>query len=284
MKPLGAWLEQLIAESSGKQGRGILPVDGEQVAAPGAYGDDRLFAYLRREGEFDPQTSALQAAGQPVLIFNIPDNYDLGAEFYRWEVATAFACAVLRVNAFDQPDVQDSKDRTKAKINAYNTSKRLDEGKPLWDKKGVRAYSTMPLTTNNLKGDLLAFMASARIGDYVAINAYLPRNPEMVSMLESLQLIAREKTACATTVGFGPRFLHSTGQMHKGGPDTGLFLQITADPVTDLEIPGQGMQFSTLERAQALGDYEALAARGRRILRINLPSPDSVKLLVKALQ
>jgi transaldolase/glucose-6-phosphate isomerase len=282
--PFGTWLEQLVAESSGKHGKGILPVDGEPAAGPESYGADRLFVYLRREGKLDATVKALQDAGHPALVFNLADAYDLGAEFYRWEVAIAIACSVLGVNAFDQPDVQDSKDRTKTITAAYSRSKHFDEGQPLWEKDGIRAFSTIRLTGTGLDNDLHTFLDAVRKGDYVAINAYLPRNPEMVAVLEGMRLVIRAKTGCATTVGFGPRFLHSTGQLHKGGPDSGLFLQITAEPVEDLEIPGQGMSFGTLERAQALGDYEALEARGRRILRLNLPSPEAMKLVVNALK
>jgi len=290
--PLGTWLEQLIAESSGKQGKGIIPVVGEQMTGissnlskdPESYGIDRLFVYLRKEGKLDAAIKALQDAGHPVLVFTLTDAYDLGAEFYRWEVAAAIACSVLGVNAFDQPDVQDAKDRTKTKIMAYSQSKSFDEGQPLWEKDGIKAFSTMSLSETSLEQLLQAFINSARKGNYIAINAYLPRNPDMAAALAELRLAVRSKTSCATTIGFGPRFLHSTGQLHKGGPDSGLFLQITAEPAKDLEIPGQGMSFATLERAQALGDYEALAARGRRILRLNLPSPESVKLLINALK
>ena len=281
--PFDAWLEQLVAESSGKLGKGILPVAGEQLAAPESYCSDRLFVYLRREGKLDATMKGLQEFGHPVLVINLTDAYDLGAEFFRWEVATAIACVVLGVNAFDQPDVQDSKDRTKIKISAYSESKHMDEGQPIWEKGGIRVFSTMPLTGNSLEKLLQAFLAAAHEGDYIAINAYLPRNPEMVAALADLRLEIRAKTGCATTLGFGPRFLHSTGQLHKGGPDSGLFLQITADPTEDLEIPEQSMSFGTLERAQALGDYEALSVRGRRILRLNLPSPKNINLLVDAL-
>ena len=286
---MGSWLEQLIAESSGKGGKGILPVVGEfgtglvqNTQGFEGLGSDRLFIYLRLEGKLDVSVKSLQEAGQPVLVFNLSDAYELGAEFYRWEVATAVACAVLGVNAFDQPDVQDAKDRTKTKCSAYSQSKQIDEGQPIWEMEGIKAFSTMRLTGSSLQKLLQAFMSSSRKGNYIAINAYLPRNPEMTSALEDLRLAIRLKTGCATTIGFGPRFLHSTGQMHKGGPDIGMFLQIIADPVNDLEIPGQGMTFATLERAQALGDYEALAARGRRILRIHLPSPETAKLLGSA--
>jgi transaldolase/glucose-6-phosphate isomerase len=282
--PFGVWLEQLIAESSGKLGKGILPVVGEQVMDTKEYGADRLFVFLRQEGKLDDTVKMLQDSGHPVLVFNIADAYDLGAEFYRWEVATAIACTVLGVNAFDQPDVQDSKDRTKSKIIAYSQYMHLDEGQPLWEKNGMAAFSTMRLTGTGLGNDLRAFLSSARKNDYVAINAYLPNNPEMTAALAELRIVIQAETGCATTVGFGPRFLHSTGQLHKGGPDSGLFLQITAEPVEDSEIPGQGMSFGILERAQAIGDYEALAARGRRILRLNLPSSKDIKMLVASLK
>ncbi|HTX93142.1 MAG TPA: bifunctional transaldolase/phosoglucose isomerase [Anaerolineales bacterium] len=282
--PLGAWLEQLIAESTGKQGKGIVVVDGEPVAGPESYGADRLFVYLRREGKLDPAAAVLNQAGHPLLVFNLPDAYDIGAEFYRWQVATAFACAALGINAFDQPDVQDAKTRTVNKIAAYGQSGKLDEGQPVWEKDGVKAYSDLKLGGPGLKESLTAFVKSAKKGDYVAINAYVPRNAANAAELGRLRLALRTKTGCATTLGFGPRFLHSTGQLHKGGPDSGLFLEITAEPVKDLPIPTQKMDFGVLERAQSLGDYEALEARKRRILRLHLASPDDLEKLVKALQ
>jgi transaldolase/glucose-6-phosphate isomerase len=281
--PLGAWLEQLIDESSGKQGKGILVVDGEPVKGPASYGADRLFVYLRREGKLDAAVADLRQAGHPALIFDIPDNYDLGAEFYRWEMATAFTCAVLAINAFDQPDVQDNKTRTVNKTAAYSQDGKLEEGKPIWDNNGICAYSNLRLDGGGLEKDLAAFLALARKGNYIAVNAYLPRNPEMAVVLQELRQAIGERTGCAVTLGFGPRFLHSTGQLHKGGPDEGLFLQITADPTKDLEIPSQKFTFGVLERAQALGDYEALAARGRRILRLHLSSAEMVKGLAKAI-
>jgi transaldolase/glucose-6-phosphate isomerase len=274
----------LVAESSGKQGKGILPVEGEPVGSPADYGDDRLFVYLRRDGKYDEVVKGLQDAGHPALAFDILDAYDLGAEFYRWEVATAVACHILHVNAFDQPDVQDSKDRTKAKIAAYKRSKNLGEGKPAWEKDGVRAFSPGAVTGADLAEILKNFLSQARKGDYVAINAYLPRNPKMAEVLQEIRLAVRKRTGCATTVGFGPRFLHSTGQYHKGGPDTGLFLQITVESGEDVEIPTRGMTFGVLEHAQALGDYEALAARGRCILRLHLPKPGDVKQLLVGLE
>jgi len=282
--PFGAWLEQLIAESSGKLGKGILPIQGEQVTDPESYAVDRLFVYLRREGHLDASVKALQEAGHPALVFNITDSYDLGAEFYRWELAIAIACSVLGVNAFDQPDVQDAKDRTKKYVTAYSHSGLLDQGQPLWEEAGIQAFSTLHLNGNSLQIDLQAFLNCAREGDYVAVNAYLPTNPDTLADLGKLRLYIRARTGCATTLGFGPRFLHSTGQFHKGGPNKGVFLQITVEPEEDFEIPGLGMSFGTLQRAQALGDYEALAARGRRILRLNLPLSKAVKLLANALK
>jgi transaldolase/glucose-6-phosphate isomerase len=282
--PFGTWLEQLIAESSGKLGKGILPVVGEHVESPERYGTDRLFVYLRREGKYDATVKALQDGGHPALVFNLADSYDIGAEFYRWEVAIAIACVVLGVNAFDQPDVQDSKERTKIKIDAYSQDKHFDEGQQIWEKDGLQAFSTIRLTGAGLKKDLQTFISSAQKSDFIAINAYLSRNPKIVAALADLRLAIWEKTGCATTIGFGPRFLHSTGQLHKGGPNSGLFLQITANPLKDLKIPGQGISFGTLERAQALGDYESLAARERRILRLNLPTPKAVTLLVNELK
>ena len=282
---LGAWLDQLVDESSGKQGKGILVVDGEPVAEPERYDADRIFVYLRQDGSLDAQVEKLHQAGHPALVFDISDMVNLGAEFYRWEVATSFACAVLGVNAFDQPDVQDSKTRTIKKIEAYKQSGNLEESQPIWNNVGIRAFSTMDLVGDGLEQILQAFLGVAQAGkNYFAINAYLPRNPTTAALLTELRLAIRASTGCATTVGFGPRFLHSTGQLHKGGPDTGLFLQITTDPVTDLEIPTQGMRFGVLERCQALGDYEALAARQRRILRLHLNSPDLLVELVKALK
>jgi transaldolase / glucose-6-phosphate isomerase len=260
---IGSWLEQLIAESSGKEGKGIVPVDREPLGDPSVYGDDRLFVYLRQTGEFENDLIALREAGHPVLKIDIPTAYDLGAEFYRWEFATAIACHILGVNAFDQPNVEDAKKRAKARIGSYQESGQLEEGEfvPLQD----------------VEAALKEFLNDAQSGDYIAIMGYLPRSSSMAAALQELQVAIRNRTKRAVTVGFGPRFLHSTGQLHKGGPNNGLFLQITADPVEDIQIPEKGISFGTLERAQALGDYEALEASGRRVLRVHLPMPDDVR-------
>lgn len=270
LESIGSWMEQLIAESTGKLGKGVVPVDLEPLADASAYGNDRWFVYLRKNGAHDAALEALQAAGQPVVVFEMPEPYDLAAEFYRWEFATGVACAVLGVNAFDQPDVQDAKDRTKAKIAEYKATGALNPGIFTGAEAAEAALAT--------------FLASARPGDYIAINAYLRRNPAMEAALTELRTQIRARTGCATTVGFGPRFLHSTGQLHKGGADNGLFLQLTGDPSNDIDIPGQGMSFGTLERAQALGDFEALAARNRRILRIHLTADEGLRPLLAALK
>ena len=275
LSSVGSWLEQLVAESTGKLGKGIVPVDLEPLAAPSVYGNDRLFVYLRKDGQHDAALAELQKSGQPLLTFELPDPYDLAAEFYRWEVATAIACAVLQVNAFDQPDVQDAKDRTKAKIAEYQKNGKLTEGD---------FVNWAAETNENRKLIIEKFLARAKPGDYIAINAYLRRNPAMLSALTELRSYFGIHTGCATTLGFGPRFLHSTGQLHKGGADNGLFLQITADPAEDADIPTENMPFSALERAQSLGDYEALAARKRRILRIHLSATEGLKTLLDALK
>jgi len=278
----GSWLEQLLAESSGKQGKGFVPVDGEPVGGPDRYGDDRLFFYLRQNGHYDEEVKALQEASQPTIVFNLRDPDDLGAEFYRWEVATAVGCSILGVNAFDQPDVQDSKDRTKSKLSAYRRTGNLEEPPSAWEKGGYKLYAPGPVTGADLGRAIDTFLGTARKRDYIAINAYLPRDARTAVTLQELRTAFREKTGCATTVGFGPRFQHSTGQLHKGGPNRGLFLQITVEHRQDLEIPNQGLSFAVLERAQALGDYEALLARQRRLLRIHLPSRRALQLLVQA--
>jgi transaldolase/glucose-6-phosphate isomerase len=282
MAPLGAWLEQLVAESSGKQGKGILPVDGEPLVSPDSYGSDRLFVWLIAAGGARTQTNrraamGLASAGHPVLEFPIEDPYNLAAEFYRWEFAIAVACAILGINAFDQPDVQDAKTRTNAKVDSCRQLHRLDEGQPLWTDHEILLYGNeLPTASGSLKEILAAFLDQGRPGDYVALNAYIPRNAHHEAMLRRMRKSILERTHLATTSGFGPRFQHSTGQFHKGGKNTGLFLQITASEAEDLEIPGEGVSFGAFERAQALGDLEALQAHGRRALRIHL---QDIKLL-----
>ncbi|MBT3322403.1 MAG: glucose-6-phosphate isomerase [Anaerolineae bacterium] len=266
----GAWAEQLIAESTGKEGKGIMPIDGETHLPAEKYGDDRLFVYLRQDGEHDNFIKELEEQNQPVYEILIPDTYSLFTEFYRWEFATAIACHILGVNAFDQPNVEAAKIEARAQIDAYNQKGVLDEGQPVWEQDDVKLYADIEITEASLNSALDAFLAKGQEGDYVSLQAYLPRNERVGTSLQKIRKAIQEKTGLATTLGFGPRFLHSTGQLHKGGANNGIFIQITADGVTDIDIPTQGMSFGTLERAQVLGDYAALLANGRRVLRIHL--------------
>jgi transaldolase / glucose-6-phosphate isomerase len=260
------WIEQVVAESSGKHGKGMLPVPLEPVAAPEMYGNDRLFVYLRQSGEFDADVAKLKKAGLPVVEFPFTNPYDVGAEFFRWEIAISVACHIWGINTFDQPDVQDSKLRTIAKIQDYQSTGKL--------------VDVDLVTTSKAKAAMKKFLADVQPGDFVTINAYIPRNKEMEDVLQALRVAIREKTGCAVSAGFGPRFQHSTGQFHKGGPNKGRFIQIVYDAKEDMEIPTQGMTFGTLIRAQALGDYEALVAAGRKALRVKLKNVEDLKKLM----
>jgi transaldolase/glucose-6-phosphate isomerase len=260
---LAGWVEQVIAESSGKHGKGILPVALEPLGKPEDYGNDRLFVYIRSNGELDAGIAALKETGFPVIQLPISNLHDAGAEFFRWEIAISTACHILGINAFDQPDVQDSKLRTIAKINEYQTTGNLAD--------------VDLVETRDAKRALDEFLADPKPGEFVTINAYLPRNGEMIEAIQALRAAIRAKTKLPVTAGFGPRFQHSTGQFHKGGPNKGRFIQFVYDAETDMDIPGQGLTFGTLIRAQALGDYEALQAAGRKALRVRLSKPEDIK-------
>lgn len=275
----GSWLEQLIAESTGKQGKGIIVVDGELISEPSSYGNDRLFVYFKTTTKPNLAILALKEAGFPVVEFEVADMRALLQEFYRWGFATATACHILGVNAFDQPDVQDNKERTERKMVEYQSGQENKEIKPAWEEDGIQVYTNQKIKADSWNTFLLSFLGMANEGDYIAINAFLPRNQIMTAALTKMRSRIRQITGCATTIGFGPRYLHSTGQLHKGGPAASLFIQITADPQMDIVIPGQDISvtkitFSKLEHAQAMGDFEALEARGRRIIRLHLSSPD----------
>jgi transaldolase / glucose-6-phosphate isomerase len=270
---LPAWLEQLIAESTGKDGKGIVPVADEPPGAPAEYGSDRCFAYLRVDGDdnaaLDAQVDAWQAAGHPVARIRLTERADLGQEFFRWEVAVAAAGAVLGIHPFNQPDVQLAKDLAREAM-AGGLGKLGPEsrggGAP-----SLPIFTLQPATPREaLAGALGAWMALARPGDYVALQAYLAPDPEVAAALQTVRAALRRPLHLATTLGFGPRFLHSTGQLHKGGPNTGLFLQLTDDPPEALPVPETDYTFGALIRAQALGDLLALVQRGRRVLRVHL--------------
>jgi len=260
LQALPAWIEQLIAESTGKQGTGILPVAGEPIGPPEAYGDDRLFVYLSLTGdEDDAQTAslgALEAAGHPVVRLHLNDPGDLGAEMYRQEVATAMAGSVLGIHPFNQPDVQ------LAKTLASRAMAGEAEGEPI---PATPAGDPEPLAAA-----LHDLLGRARPSDYLAVQAFVAPTPQAESALQGLRVAIRDQHRIAATVGFGPRFLHSTGQLHKGGGDNGLFIQIVDDAAPDLSVPATDYTFGRLVRAQADGDYRALAAKGRRLLRVDL--------------
>jgi transaldolase / glucose-6-phosphate isomerase len=259
---LGVWLEQLLAESTGKVGKGLIPVDGEPLGAPAVYGDDRHFVYVRLDSAADPAQdeamAALERAGQPVVRLGVPDPYHLGAEFFRWEVATAVAGAIIGVNPFDQPDVEASKVATRALTDHYEKAGALPADSPL----GVSDPA--------FEATLKAHLESIKPGDYAAFLAYVPMNETHEAELSAIRLAVRDRFRVATCVGFGPRYLHSTGQAYKGGPNSGVFVQITCDDADDLPVPGRRYSFGVVKNAQALGDFQVLRERGRRALRVHL--------------
>jgi glucose-6-phosphate isomerase/transaldolase/glucose-6-phosphate isomerase len=253
---IGLWVEQLIAESTGKEGTGIVPVAGEPLASPNHYGDDRVFVYLRLDGddndEIDKAVTAIQASGQPVVRLDLQDKYDIGAEFFRWEMATAIAGSILGINPFDQPNVQAAKDMTESVLGQFERSGQLPA-----------------MEDSESLGQLLS---QAGPGDYLAIMAYIRQTPAVDQALDALRRRVTEKHGIATTMGYGPRFLHSTGQLHKGGPGSGLFIQLTGVHAQDLAIPNAPFTFGVLADGQAVGDLQALRASGRRAVRIDLGS------------
>ena len=256
----GLWVEQLIAESTGKEGLGIIPVAGEPLGSPSHYGYDRLFVYLRLDGddnvESDEATRAIESSGQPILRLDLRDKHDLGAEFFRWELATAVAGSIIGINPFDQPNVQAAKDMTDSVLGQFKRSGKL------------------PAIEDS--ASLANLLDEGRRGDYLAIMAYLRQTPEVDQALDALRRRVTERHGIPTTMGYGPRFLHSTGQLHKGGPGSGLFLQLTAEHPQDLAIPNAPYTFGVLADAQAVGDLQALRASERRAVRVDLGSNPEV--------
>ena len=275
---LGAWLEQLLAESTGKQGKGLVPVDREELAASACYGSDRIFAYLRFEGApdsaQDEKVAALEKAGNPVVRISVNDTYDLGQEFFRWEIATAVAGSILGINAFNQPDVEASKIETRKLTSEYEKAGSLPPEKPFFEQGGIKLFAdpknASAVGSGNLGGRLRAHLARIQPGDYFALLGYVEMNPAHEARLQEIRLAIRDAKQVATCLGFGPRFLHSTGQAYKGGPNSGVFLQITCDDANDLQVPGQKYTFGVVKAAQARGDFQVLADRGRRALRVHL--------------
>ena len=279
----GDWAEQLIAESTGKAGKGIVPIVGEAPMDPEAYLDDRCFILLTLAEDTDPElhalADALAALGHPVERIELADPLAIGAEFVRWEIATAVAGIVLGIDPFDQPNVQESKDATKDLLEAYRSKGALPQPMPLVSEPGISvsadpaALGDTPVTVDGALDQLLSLVTGGL--DYVALLAYVPPDDDVEERLQRIRRLIGVRTGAATTLGFGPRFLHSTGQLHKGGPDTGVFLQITAEPSKDLPIPGWDETFGTLIAAQALGDLASLQRRGRRALRLHLDDLDA---------
>jgi len=281
---LGAWLEQLIAESTGKIGKGLIPVDREALGGPEVYGSDRVFVHLRLADEPDiaqkQKLDTLKSVGHPVVEIELADTYDLGQEFFRWEIATAVAGSILKINPFNQPDVEASKIVTRQLTEAYEKSGKLPEEAPLFDDGNIKLFTDERNAANlnrlagsdrSLTGFLRAHLSQFNPGDYMALLGYIEMNGAHEESLQAMRHAVRDRKHVATCLGFGPRFLHSTGQAYKGGPNTGVFLQITCDDANDLPVPGQKYTFGIVKAAQARGDFQVLADRKRRALRVHLP-------------
>jgi glucose-6-phosphate isomerase len=285
---LGAWLEQLLAESTSKIGKGIIPVDREELAAPEVYGKDRIFAYIHTEHAIDvkqdAKVAALEQAGHAVLRIAMADIYDLGAEFFRWEIATAVAGSIIGINAFNQPDVEASKIATRNLTSEYEKSGSLPAEKPVIEDGGIKLFTDEKNAVDlaraaggdkSLLGYLKAHLGRIGTGDYFAVLGYIQMNAAHEKSLQAIRHAVRDKKHVATCLGFGPRFLHSTGQAYKGGPNSGVFLQITCDDAVDVPVPEQKYTFGVVKAAQARGDFQVLAERGRRALRVHLHDVES---------
>jgi transaldolase/glucose-6-phosphate isomerase len=276
----GAWLEQLLAESTGKLGKGIVPVDGEPLGPPEVYGNDRVFAYLRLAGDQDAEqeraVAAIEAMGHPVVRITVHDRMQLGQEFFRWEMATAVAGSIIGINPFDQPDVEAAKLKTRDLTEAYEKTGKLPRERAFFEGDGTKLFAdprneaALKPQATSLTAVLKAHFGRIGQGDYAALLAYIERSPAHIDVMQHIRRAIRDRTKAATCVGFGPRFQHSTGQAYKGGPNSGVFLQITSDDPEDLPVPGQSYTFGIVKAAQARGDFEVLAERSRRALRVHI--------------
>src|SRR5262249_17255192 len=277
--------------STGKDGKGLIPVDREPLGTPNVYGNDRMFAYIRLEstpdGAQDAAVEALAMAGQPVVRISLADPYQLGAEMFRWEIATAGAGSIIGINPFNQPDVEASKVATRKLTAAYEKTGALPTETPIFTADGIKLFTdeknsaTLAPTVGGkrtLAGYLKAHLTRLGVGDYFALLAYIEMNETHERLLQAIRLAVRDTKHVATCLGFGPRFLHSTGQAYKGGPNSGVFLQVTRDDATDLPVPGQAYTFGVVKAAQARGDFQVLAERNRRVLRVHLGSDVSAGL------
>jgi len=274
--PLGPWLEQLLAESTGKEGKGILPVEGEDPGPPAVYGKDRVFAYLTVDGEdpFRQEVHTLEETGHPVIRIRLRDAYDIGAEFFRWEWATAVAGHLMGINPFDQPNVESAKVQTRTLLEAYRKTGSLPAMEPAFTESGIDVFTDSG--ARGIPEALEIFLSGAGPGSYTAVQAYLNPLPEVEKALQGFRHAVRDRYRIATTLGFGPRFLHSTGQLHKGDGGKGLFIQVTGEDREDLAIPdrpGNGdssLTFGILKEAQASGDRQALLDAGRKVIRFHI--------------
>lgn len=288
LRGLGPWIEQLLAESLGKDGKGLVPVDDEPLGPAAVYGGDRVFVSVTLEGDasYDTALNALEDAGHPVIRIGLREPLELGAEFFRWELATAAAGVVLGVNPFDEPDVTRAKENTASLLGAWKKSKKLPEWPADVEEDGLVLMTNSGKKPAGLSEGLQTFLGQAQAGDYIAIQAYLAPTADTWSRLQELRTLLRDRLRLATTVAFGPRYLHSTGQLHKGGRPNGVFIQLTGEDKEDMAIPGAGYGFSTLKAAQALGDLQALRDAGRRVVRVHLTGKQThgVEQLIQVLQ
>jgi glucose-6-phosphate isomerase len=275
LEPFGLWVEQLIAESTGKNGKGVVPIAGEPLADPSTYGGDRLFVRFQPRGSRGPD---LRAAHAPIVDIELAEPMALGAEFVRWEIATSVAGALLGINPFDEPNVKQAKDATQHLLAGYTAKRRLPVPPSDASLSGGITLTVSEAARRPLDGGPEALLTLLKPGDYFALLAYLGPDEELGSELQALRRSVRDRTGAATMFGYGPRYLHSTGQLHKGGPNTGVFLIVSATPREDVSIPGEPFSFGTLEQAQAFGDFASLDATGRRAAHAHLAAPDAVQL------
>lgn len=279
----GSWLEQLLAESTGKDGKGLVPIDREALGPPEVYSHDRLFIYLRSESAPDSSqdilVALLERAGHPVVRISVADAYDLGQEFFRWEIATAVAGSILGINPFNQPDVEASKVVARELMDEYEKTGSLPPDKPMIADSGIKPFADEKNAAwleraagphRTLVVYLREHLNQLVPGDYFAILAFLEMNDAHEKELQAIRETVRDVKRVATCHGFGPRYLHSTGQLYKGGPNTGVFLQITCEDAVDLPVPGRKFTFGVVKAAQARGDLQVMAERDRRILRVHL--------------
>jgi len=276
----GLWVEQLIAESTGKDGKGLLPVEGEKLGTPANYSNDRIFVHIYAEDDEyksdERKLSALEKEGHPVVRISIQDKLALGAEYLRWEIATATAGVVIGIDAFNQPNVAESKSNTKELLEEWKQKGSFSEGEPVVEKDGISIYCNQSADwlfeghRKNVKDFLSTYVKLSKSPDYFSILAYFLQTPVRHKHLQVIRYSVKDKFKIATTLGYGPRYLHSTGQLHKGGANTGVFVILTADANEEIQIPGSAYGFATLQRSQALGDLRSLNNKERRVVRIHL--------------